>query len=54
MNRKKQQKKLAWKMSLLVICEILGHFVNTLTANDKYSFPNSENMPQPIQMQFSK
>ena len=28
--------KLAWKMFLLVICKMLGHFVNTLTADDKY------------------
>ena len=26
--------KLTWKMSLFVVCEILGHFVNTLTADD--------------------
>ena len=41
-------------MSLLVICEIMGHSVNTLTANDKYSLLNSENLQQPIQMQLSK
>ena len=29
-------------MSLLVICEILGLFVKTLTADDKYTLPNSE------------
>ena len=37
-----------------MICEILGHFVNTLTADDKFSLPNIDNLPQPIQMQFSK
>ena len=46
--------KITWKMSLLVICEIMGHSVNTLTANDKYSLLNSENLQQPIQMQLSK
>ena len=40
-------------MSLLVICEILLNFVNTFTAHDKYSFPNSETLPQPIQLQLS-
>ena len=38
-------------MSLLVISEILGLFVNTLGADDKYSFCNSDNFLQPIQMQ---
>ena len=28
---------LIWKMSLLVLCEILGVFVNTLTSDAKYS-----------------
>ena len=41
-------------MSLLVICEILGHFVNTLTADDKYYLRNSEKLLKPIQMQLSK
>ena len=41
-------------MSLFVICELLGLFVNTLTANDKYSLRDSQNLPQPIQMQLSK
>ena len=41
-------------MSPLVICEILGLLVNTLTAEDKYSACNGENLPQPIQMQLSK
>ena len=46
--------KLRCKMSLLVICKILGLFVSTLTDNDKYSFHNSENLPQPIQLQLPK
>ena len=41
-------------MSLLVISKILGLFVNTLTADDKYSFHNSENLREPFQMQLSK
>ena len=41
-------------MSVLVICEILGLFVNTLTADDKYFLSNSENLHQSIQMQLSK
>ena len=41
-------------MSLLVIPEILGLFVNTLTVNDKYSLRNSEDLQQRIQMQIKK
>ena len=37
-------------MSLLMTFEILGLFVNTLTANDTYFLPNKENLPQPIEM----
>ena len=33
-------------MSLLMICEILGLFVDTLIADDKYSLRNRENLPQ--------
>ena len=40
-------------MSLLVISEILGLFVNTLTADDKHSCRNSKNLRQPIQVQLS-
>ena len=46
--------KLRSIMSLLVMCEVLGLFVNTLSADDKYSLCNSEKLPQPIQMQLSK
>ena len=42
------------KMSPLVICEILELFVNTLTADDKYSLRNIENLWQPIQIQLSQ
>ena len=41
-------------MSLLVLSEILGLIINTMTVDDMYSFPNNENLPQPIQMQLSK
>ena len=45
--------KRIWKMSLLVICEILKAFVNTLTVDGNYPFQNYENFPLPIQMQLS-
>ena len=41
-------------MYLLVISKIVGHFPNTLTADDKYFLPNCENFSQPIQIQLSK
>ena len=43
--------KVSWKMSLLVISEILALLVNTLTPDEKYSLRNSENLLQTIQMQ---
>ena len=46
--------KLSWYIFLLVISVILGHFVNTLTADDKYFLRNRKNLPQSIQMQLSK
>ena len=45
--------KLSRKISLLVICKILGLFVNTLTADGKYSLCNRENLPQTIQIELS-
>ena len=45
---------MSWKMSLLVICEVLGLLFNTLTTDGKYSLRGRENLPQPIQMQLSK
>ena len=39
---------LSWKLYLLVISEILGMFVNTMIADDKYFLPNRENLPQHI------
>ena len=41
-------------MSLLVISEILGLFLNTLTTDEKYSLRNSENLSESIKMQLSK
>ena len=40
--------KKIWKMSLLVICEILGLFVNTLTVDDKYPLLNFPNLPKKL------
>ena len=37
-----------------MICKISGLFVNTLTANGKYSLLNRDNLTEPIQMQLSK
>ena len=42
---------LSWKKWLLVICKILGLFVNTLTVDDRYSVLKSVNLTKPIQMQ---
>ena len=41
-------------MSRFVISEILGLFVNTLTADDRYFFLNFKNLQEPIQVQLSK
>ena len=40
-------------MSLLMIHKILGLFVNTLTADVKYSHLNKDNLEQPFQIQLS-
>ena len=45
--------RLTWKMFLLVICKILGYFVNTLNVHDKYCLGNGEILSQPVQMQLS-
>ena len=42
------------KKSLSVICKILRLFVNILSAVDKYSLPNRDNLTDPIQMQLSQ
>ena len=36
-----------------MICQILGMFRNTLTANDKYSFQDVENLLSSTQLQLS-
>ena len=45
--------ELIWKIYPLVICKILGVFVDTFTADDKYPLPDHENLLLPIQMQLS-
>ena len=47
-------RQLACKSSLLLTCKILRLFPNTPTADGKYSFPNRDNLTQPIQMQVSR
>ena len=47
-------RKLSWKKSLLMICKILGLLVNPLTADDKYSLLNENNLLQHIQMHLSQ
>ena len=44
---------LIWKMSPLVLGEILGVFVNTLTVDGKYPLQGCENLQLPIQTQLS-
>ena len=46
--------KFIWKMSPLVLDEMLGVFVNTLTADGKYPVQVCENLQVPIQMQLSE
>ena len=46
--------KLIWKMSPLVLGEIFGVFVNTMTADGKYPVEDCENLPLSIQMQLSE
>ena len=43
----------SWKVSFLLIFEILGLFGSTLTADEKNSLRNSENLGQPLQMHLS-
>ena len=44
---------MTWKISPLLKLEILGVFVNTLTADGRYRFRDCENLQFPIQTQFS-
>ena len=41
-------------MSVLVICKIFKLFFNTLSADDKYSLLNRDNLMQRFQMQLSQ
>ena len=41
------------KISPLLNFQVLGVFVNSLTADDKYPFRDRENLQFPIQMQLS-
>ena len=45
--------EMTWKISPLLKLEILGEFVNTLTADDKYPVRDCENFKFPIQRQLS-
>ena len=47
-------RKLSWKKSLLLTCQILGLVVNTLAADEKYPVLNRDNLTIPIQMQLSQ
>ena len=47
-------RKLSWKKSLLLTCQILGLLVNTLAADEKYPVLNRDNLAIPIQMQLSR
>ena len=46
--------KFSWKKSALVCSEILRLFINTLTADDKYSRKNMQNLPQGFETPLSK
>ena len=47
-------RKLSWKKSLLLTCQILGLLVNILAADEKYPVLNRDNLAIPIQMQLSQ
>ena len=47
-------RKLSWKKSLLLTCQILGLLVNTLAADEKYPVLNRDNLTIPIDMQLSE
>ena len=47
-------RKLSWKKSLLLTCQILGLLVNTLATDEKYPVLNRDNLTIPIQMQLSQ
>ena len=45
---------MSWKISLLLICQILGLLVEALAADKKYRILNRDNLTIPIQMQLSE
>ena len=47
-------RKLSYKKSLLLICKISRLFINTLSADIKYSPFNRDNLTHPIQMQLRR
>ena len=47
-------RKLSWKKSLLLTCQILGLLVNTLAADEKYLVLHRDNLTIPVQMQLSE
>ena len=47
-------RQLSYKKSVLVICKISRLFINTLSADGKYSLFNRDNLTQLIQMQLSR
>ena len=47
-------RKLSWKKSLLLTCQILGLLVNSLAADEKSPILNRDNLTIPIQMQISE
>ena len=48
------RRQFSCEKSLLVICKILRLFFNTISAVDKCSLPNTDNLIQPIHMQLSQ
>ena len=47
-------RKLIWKKSLLLTCQILGLLVNTFAADEQYPVLHRDNLTIPIQMQKSQ
>ena len=47
-------RQFSWKKALLVICKSLRVFLNTMSAFDKCSLPNRDNLMSPIHMQLSQ
>ena len=45
--------EIIWKISTWLKFDIIGLFANTWTADYKYSVPDCENLPFPIQLQLS-